>query len=128
MAHSKAHLFIDESNASHIIAGYGRAFSHIVRVNITILLAETGPLYHHEIRRTFGLSNSTISHHLAILKWHGIILADVQGRFIEYNFNTAHLPAMRDYFTGFLNGLTDCVMRNSSDQAKHAELTGFGEL
>lgn len=113
MAHSKAHLFIDYTEGSHIIAGYGRAFSHLVRVKIALLLAEGGPRYHHEIREIFNLSNSTISHHLAVLKWHGVILAQEQGRYIEYSFNTANLPAMRDYFTDLFNSLADAIMRRT---------------
>jgi DNA-binding transcriptional ArsR family regulator len=105
MAFSKAPQFFDENDDTHVVAGYGAALSHPVRVRIAEYLAFNGPMYLSEIQEYIGLSQPTVSHHVKKLVHHGILVFRVEGAYVRYWFNDANLPVMAAYLTGFFQRL-----------------------
>jgi ArsR family transcriptional regulator len=70
-----------------------KALSDRSRLRILKML-ETRPMAVCEVREVLGLSMSTISKHLAILREAGFILDDKDGRWIEYRLNDEKLPVI----------------------------------
>lgn len=79
----------DENDLDRMVAIF-KAFGDMTRVKIILALAET-PLSVGEIADTLGMSQSSISHQLSVLKQLNLVSNARRGRSIHYRLSDQHI-------------------------------------
>src|SRR5262245_37231 len=77
-----------------------RALADETRREILLLL-RSGPRTSGEIADRFHSSWATISHHLAVLRDAGLVIAERQGQEIHYELNTSVFQDLAQYLMGW---------------------------
>lgn len=85
------------ARAAHVLS----ILSHKTRLNLVLALAQ-GPASVGELCEHLRLSQSNVSHHLAILRNTGLVLDEREGQFVIYRIN---LPVWRAVGDGFFDQL-----------------------
>lgn len=83
-----------------------KALSDPTRRKILDIL-KTGAQTAGDIANQFGLSNATVSHHLAVLRDAGLIDQDKRGKFIYYELNMSVLDEMMGWVASLRGGGDD---------------------
>nr|WP_243239518.1 metalloregulator ArsR/SmtB family transcription factor [Sulfobacillus harzensis] len=87
------HYLGRKSMRSDEMAGFLKVLSDETRIKIIKTLAVT-PCFGYELAQRLGLSNSTISHHLAILADMGLVVPDRQENRVYYTLDRQRLGAL----------------------------------
>lgn len=83
-----------------------KALSDPTRRQILDIL-KTGARTAGDIANQFGLTNATVSHHLAVLRDAGLIDQDKRGKFIYYELNMSVLDEMVGWVASLRGGGDD---------------------
>lgn len=77
-----------------------KALGHPVRLRIFTLLAEQGESYCGDMVSLVGVAQSTVSHHLKILKDSGLVTTEEQGTFVCYRVQRDRLRELTHLLQG----------------------------
>lgn len=81
------------------MASIFKALGHPVRMRIFTLLAEQGESYCGDMVSLVGVAQSTVSHHLKILKESGLVATEEQGTFVCYRVQRERLRELAHLLT-----------------------------
>ena len=114
-------------NRSHV--KIFKALSDSNRLRIVKMLRER-ELCMCEVREMLGLSNSTVSRHLSILRDAGILLDSKDGKWVNFRLNTkAENPFTRSLLTLIRNSFDDDVtIREDAKKVKGVDRTKICSL
>lgn len=92
------------SDEDRAIALVGKALSHPIRVQMLRFLGERGS-YCGDLTERFGLAQSTVSHHLRVLKEAGLIQGEEQGTATCYRIDRQRSEALCRLLQATLQGM-----------------------
>ncbi len=82
-----------------------KAMAHPMRMSILVILEGNDKLSVSEIQKQINIKQSTVSHHLRILKDKGVLESERNGRKVRYSLKHAKLANV-------LNCVGSCVIKN----------------
>lgn len=86
-----------------LIAQYGNALAHPVRVAILQLLSKQSCCYHGDMAEELPIANSTLSQHLKVLKEAGLIQGEINPPKIKYCLNKENWAMAKGIMIGFFD-------------------------
>ncbi len=86
-----------------LIAKYGNALGHPVRVAILQLLSKQSCCYHGDMSDELPIANSTLSQHLKVLKEAGLIQGEIEPPKVKYCINKENWNLVKGIFIGFFD-------------------------
>lgn len=86
-----------------LIAQYGNALAHPVRVAILQLLSKQSCCYHGDMAEELPVANSTLSQHLKVLKEAGLIQGEINPPKVKYCLNKENWAVAKRLITGFFD-------------------------
>lgn len=91
------------SRKQELIAQYGNALGHPVRVAILQLLFRQTCCYHGDMAEELPVANSTLSQHLKVLKEAGLIQGETNPPKIKYCLNRENWAMAKGLLIGFFD-------------------------
>lgn len=91
------------SRKQELIAQYGNALGHPVRVAILQLLSRQTCCYHGDMAEELPVANSTLSQHLKVLKEAGLIQGETNPPKIKYCLNRENWAMAKGLLIGFFD-------------------------
>jgi ArsR family transcriptional regulator len=86
-----------------LIAKFGNALAHPVRVSILQLLSKQSCCYHGDMAEELPIANSTLSQHLKVLKEAGLIQGEINPPKIKYCLNKENWALAKGLLIGFFD-------------------------
>jgi predicted transcriptional regulator len=86
-----------------LIAMFGNALGHPVRVSILLLLSKQSCCYHGDMAEELPIANSTLSQHLKVLKEAGLIQGEITPPKTKYCINRENWNLAKGFLIGFFN-------------------------
>ncbi len=86
-----------------LIAMFGNALGHPVRVSILLLLSKQSCCYHGDMAEELPIANSTLSQHLKVLKDAGLIQGEITPPKTKYCINRENWNLAKGLLIGFFN-------------------------
>lgn len=86
-----------------LIARFGDALGHPVRIAILDLLSKQSCCFHGDMAVELPIANSTLSQHLKVLKAAGLIQGEIAPPKIKYCINKENWNLARGLLISFLN-------------------------
>jgi ArsR family transcriptional regulator len=91
------------TDKQELIARFGNALGHPVRVAILELLSRQSCCYHGDMSEELPIANSTLSQHLKVLKEAGLIQGEIEPPKIKYCINKENWFMAKGIFIGFFD-------------------------
>jgi ArsR family transcriptional regulator len=86
-----------------LIAKFGNAMGHPVRIAILQLLSKQACCYHGDMSEELPIANSTLSQHLKVLRQAGLIQGTITPPKTEYCINRENWNLAKGLFIGFFD-------------------------
>jgi predicted transcriptional regulator len=91
------------TDKQELIARFGNALGHPVRVSILQLLSNQSCCYHGDMSEELPVANSTLSQHLKVLREAGLIQGEINPPKIKYCINKENWKLAKNIMTEFFN-------------------------
>jgi ArsR family transcriptional regulator, arsenate/arsenite/antimonite-responsive transcriptional repressor len=91
------------SRKQELVAQYGNALGHPVRVAILQLLSRQNCCYHRDMAEELPIAKSTLSQHLKVLKETGLIQGKISPPKIKYCLNRENWAMAKGLLIGFFD-------------------------
>lgn len=78
-----------------------KALGHPIRLKILTHLAQHEGYYCGDLVGLVGMAQSTVSHHLKLLKEAGLVLTEEKGTFVCYRVNRDQMKALSEFLREF---------------------------
>jgi len=85
-----------------------KALSDLTRLKLMVILTVSGETCVCRLTEALGVSESTVSRHLGVLRAHGLVKARREGTWMHYSVVSPPAGAVKHLSSYFVTGLSSC--------------------